>query len=62
MSLAGRPSERRRRGIATGGRPRKRSVEAVLDRLRAGELKPGSVAFVGVYHDDYRIGLDGEPR
>jgi hypothetical protein len=47
MSLAGRPSERRRR-LATGGQPRERLAAALVEL----GPKPGTVQIVRVAHDN----------
>ena len=50
MSLSGRPSERRRRrrALATGGRPHQRLLQALAE---SGEIQAGTVNVVGVGHD-----------
>lgn len=56
MSRAGRPSERRRRELATGGRPRERLAEALASAH--GTLTPG-LHIVGVAHDEGCPAVEG---
>ena len=54
MSRAGRPSERRKREIATGGKPARRLVELARELTR-----PGTLQMITFGHDDGCPCLDG---
>lgn len=61
MSLGGRPSQRQRRALATGGRPRDRLAAALLAQLAAGAINPGQLGIVQVFHDEGCPCINGQP-